>query len=271
MINNPFHDLVPQQSVGVAASFPYYNQGSQSYGGGQSQYGTTGFTPGMAPTDLFNGYYGSYPTPGSTLPGTTTPPPVPAPMPTPTPAPAPVPAPTPAPAPAPTPAPAPAPAANPLSPTSALNNFANSAGMQFAEQQGANVLNNMYAAHGQVQSGAAAKALQSYGQNTALQSYFFPYMNYLTGQQAMGAQAASALNGVGSSYGSAVGAAGQNYANAAGNINSNMGNALSQGALNIGNANANNAAIGGLANANLWNTVGSQVGNVASSFVQPHY
>jgi hypothetical protein len=142
--------------------------------------------------------------------------------------------------------------------------------MEFALQQGSNVLNNMYAAHGQIQSGAAAKALQSYGQNTALQNYFFPYMNYLTGQQAMGAQAASALNGVGSSYGASVGAAGQNYANAAGNINSGMGNALSQGALNIGNANANQAAIGGLANGNLYGTIGSSLGNVASSFV-PHY
>jgi hypothetical protein len=151
----------------------------------------------------------------------------------------------------------------------ALNNFANSAGMKFAEQQGANAVNNLYAAHGQLQSGAAAKAISNYIQNMALQNYFMPYMNYLTGQQAMGAQAASAIGGVGSSYGGTVAGMGQNYANAASNINNGMGNALGQGAINIGNANANQAIIGGLANANLGSAIGSGLGQIGSSFFQP--
>lgn len=162
------------------------------------------------------------------------------------------PAPTPVPGATPTPAAAP----NALSPTDALNNFANSAGMQFQMQQGANALNNLYAARGQVQSGAAAKALQSYGQNTALQNYFMPYMGLLGGQQAVGAQSGAAIAGVGSNFG-----------NTAANINQNTANALGQGALNIGNANAQRAAIGGLANANMFNTIGGQLGNIASSFL----
>lgn len=165
-------------------------------------------------------------------------------------------APAPTPVPGATPTPAAAPTPNALSPTDALNNFANSAGMQFQMQQGANALNNLYAARGQVQSGAAAKALQSYGQNTALQNYFMPYMGLLGGQQAIGAQSGAAIAGVGSNFG-----------NTAANINQNTANALGQGALNIGNANAQRAAIGGLANANMFNTIGSQLGNLASSFL----
>lgn len=157
------------------------------------------------------------------------------------------------------------------SPTSALTNFADSAGMQFAQQQGANVLNNLYAAHGQVQSGAAAKALQTFGQNTALQQYFPMYTNLLQGQQAMGLGAAQGIAGVGSAYGNAVSGAGQNYANSVGNLNSSLGNAIGQGALNIGNANANNAAIRGGANAGMWGTIGSSLGNIASSFAAPRY
>jgi hypothetical protein len=142
-----------------------------------------------------------------------------------------------------------------MSPTDALHNFANSAGMQFQQEQGANALNNLYAAHGQVQSGAAAKALQNYGQQTALQNYFMPYMGLLGGQQAIGAQSGAAIAGVGSSFG-----------NTAAGINQNSANAIGQGAMNIGNANANQAAIGGLANANMFNTIGGQLGNVASSY-----
>lgn len=203
-----------------------------------------------------------------------TPTPTPTATPTPTPTPAPVPVATPTPTPAPAPVPTPTeqlPTVTPISAQNALNNFANSAGMKFTMQQMADALNNLYAAHGQIQSGAAAEALQDRAGDIALQDYFFPYMNYLTGQQAMGLNAASAINGVGSSYGSAVGAAGQNYANAAGNINSSMGNALSQGALNIGNANANNAALHGYANANLGSTIGSALGSVGSSFFAPRY
>lgn len=204
----------------------------------------------------------------SPVPGLPTIPPVLHPGPVPARAPGPAPAPAPSHPAAPPPAPAPA-SAPPVAPLSAINNFANSAGMQFALQQGANALNNLYAAHGEIQSGAAAKALQNFGQQTALQDYFMPYMNYLTGQQAMGAQAASSLAGVGSSFGNTAGGMGQNFANTATGINQNMGNALSNGATNIGNANANQAIIGGLANANLGSAIGSGLGSLGSSFFAP--
>lgn len=167
-----------------------------------------------------------------------------------------------------TPPPATTPPANALTP---LQQFANSAGMQFAEQQQANMLNNYFAAHGMVNSGAAGKAFQDRGSQIALQNYFFPYMNYLSGQQAMGAQAASAIAGVGSSFGNTMNGLGQNYSNAVQGINQNAANAIGQGALNIGNANANNAAIHGYANAQLGNTIGTQLGNLGSSFFSPHY
>jgi hypothetical protein len=141
--------------------------------------------------------------------------------------------------------------------------------MQFALQQGANTLNNLYAAHGQIQSGAAAKALQSFGQNTALQNYFFPYMNYLTGQQNMGENAAAALNGVGSSYGANVGNLGQGYANGVTNINQGAANAIGQGAYNIGNAQANQAAIGAIGAGNIGSAIGTGLGQIGSSFFRP--
>lgn len=172
-------------------------------------------------------------------------------------APAPQPVAQPAPAPAPSPSPA-SPATNALSPTQALNNFANSAGMQFQMDQGLNALSNHYAAHGALLSGAAGKAFQDFGQKTALNNYFMPYLNALQGQQSVGAGAASSIAGVG-----------QNFGNTISNINGNMANAIGQGALNIGNANANNAAIGGLANANLGSTIGNALGNLGSSFLSP--
>jgi hypothetical protein len=159
-----------------------------------------------------------------------------------------------------------------------VNNFAKSAGMQFQLKQGEDAIQNNYAAHGALQSGSAMKALQSYGQQTALNNYFMPYMQMLQGQQNMGASTAASLAGqgatyagnmanLGSSYGAATGAAnsnygstvtgldsslagsvgalGQNYANATTGINGQMGQAINSGAQNIGNlqlANGQNQA-----------------------------
>jgi hypothetical protein len=164
-----------------------------------------------------------------------------------------------APAPAPTPTAAPAPAtshgtaATPgaTSPTQALNNFANSAGMQFQLQQGTNALNNLYAGRGMVQSGAAMKGISNYAQDTALNRYFMPYMGLLGGQQNVGAQAGSAVAGVGSSFG-----------NTAANINANMGNAIGNGADALSNA----ALIRGQNGASMWGSIGSALGNLGSSF-----
>jgi hypothetical protein len=153
---------------------------------------------------------------------------------------------------------------NALSPqTTALNNFANSAGMQFQLQQGANEIQNMYADHGALQSGAAMKALQDYGQKTALQNYFMPYMGLLGGQQAVGAQAGSAVAGVGSSFGNTAANINSNLGNASSGIYGNMGGAIQSGA----DAASNAALIRGANNANIWSGVGSALGNLGSSFL----
>jgi hypothetical protein len=169
---------------------------------------------------------------------------------------------------APAPAPAAAPAATPAGPIaprnrpgapsqttgsaqSALNNFANSAGMQFQLQQGTNALNNLYAARGMIQSGAAMKGISNYAQDTALNRYFMPYMGLLSGQQNVGAQAGSAVAGVGSGFG-----------NTAANINAGMGNAIGNGADALSNA----ALLRGQNSANMWGSVGNALGGLASSF-----
>lgn len=137
------------------------------------------------------------------------------------------------------------------SPTDAFNNFANSAGMQFQLQQGENAINNGYAAKGQIQSGAAMKALQNYGQNTALNNYFLPYMGLLQGQQAVGAQSGSAIAGVGSNFGNTVS-----------NIYGQQSNAIQNGA----DAQSNAALLRGQANSNMYNSIGGALGGFASSF-----
>jgi hypothetical protein len=133
----------------------------------------------------------------------------------------------------------------------AFQDFANSAGMQFQQEQAANALNNLYAAHGQLQSGAAMKAIPEYLQRQALNNYFMPYMGLLGGQQAVGAGAASSIAGVG-----------QNFANSAANINSQMGANIGQGA----DAAAQNAYNRGAANAGMYGQIGSALGGLASSF-----
>jgi hypothetical protein len=153
-----------------------------------------------------------------------------------------------------TPAPATTPAMTPQTATSALNNFANSAGMQFQLQQGTNALNNMYAAHGLLQSGEAMKGIQGFGQQTALNNYFMPYLGLLGGQQAVGAGAGSSIAGVG-----------QNFGNTAAAINGQMGNAIQGGA----DAAANAALIRGQNNANMIGSIGSALGSFGSSFF-PH-
>lgn len=146
-------------------------------------------------------------------------------------------------------------ATNALSPQQqAFENFANSAGMQFQLQQGTNALQNSAAARGMLQSGATLKALQNYGQQTALNNYFMPYMGLLGGQQATGAQSGAAVAGVGS-----------NFSNLAAGINGQMGNAIQNGA----NATSNAALLRGQIAGNTANTIGSALGTLGSSFFQP--
>jgi hypothetical protein len=147
-----------------------------------------------------------------------------------------------------------APSANPTSALDAFNNFANSAGMQFQLQQGERALNNGYAARGELKSGDAMKALQSYGQNTALNNYFMPYLSLLQGQQATGAQSGAAVAGVGSNFGNTVS-----------NVFGGMQNAVGNGADAISNA----ALLRGQANAGLGNSIGSALGNFAGTIFNP--
>lgn len=154
-----------------------------------------------------------------------------------------------APAPGATPGTTPAPG---MSAQDAFENFANSAGMQFQLDQGADMINNRYAALGQLQSGAAMKALQGYGQQTALNNYFLPYMGLLGGQQAMGAGMASSVMGVG-----------QNFGNTAAGINAGMGANIQNGA----NAASNAALARGQANAGMWSGIGSALGGLGSSLI----
>lgn len=140
------------------------------------------------------------------------------------------------------------PAVNPMS---AMENFANSAGMQFQLKQGTNALQNSAAARGMLQSGATLKGLQDYGQQMALNNYFMPYMGLLGGQQATGAGAASSVAGVG-----------QNFVNTAANVMGHQSGAIQSGA----NALSNSAIARGVAGANMWSGIGSALGGIASSF-----
>jgi len=189
---------------------------------------TLGGSPTPAP--------GATPTPGATPPAATPPPAAPAPV---------------------------APA--PMGYDQAFQNFQDFIGYDFAVEQAMNALNNQYAAAGQLQSGAAAKGIADYVINMSQQMAAFPYLNYLTGQQAMGAQSASALAGVGSNFGGTAAGMGQGYANSVGNINAGMGGAIQSGA----NSASNAAIVNGIANANMWSGVGNALGKLGSSLIKP--
>jgi hypothetical protein len=145
---------------------------------------------------------------------------------------------------------APAPSGAP-SAYNAFQNFADSAGMQFQQDQAAKAINNLYAAHGNVGSGAAMKAISDRAGQIALQNYFMPYVGLLGDQQGAGLSAGSAVAGVGSNFG-----------RTAADINTQMGNAYQNNA----NSAASAAAVRGLAGANLGSSIGSSLGTLASSF-----
>lgn len=103
--------------------------------------------------------------------------------------------------------------------SNAFDIFRNSTGYQFRLGEGMNALNSGYAGAGTLQSGAAMKAAQEYGQNFA-SNEFGNYMGYLGNQQGVGLSGASALAGVG-----------QNYANSVMTNNNNAGTAAANAAL----------------------------------------
>lgn len=105
----------------------------------------------------------------------------------------------------------------------AFDIFRNSTGYQFRLGEGMDAVTSAYAGIGGLQSGAAMRGINEYGQNFA-SNEFGNYMNALGGQQAVGAGAASSLAGVG-----------QNYANTV--INSNNYNTQNQMAAQLGKQN----------------------------------
>lgn len=139
----------------------------------------------------------------------------------------------------------------PQSATAAFEQFANSAGMKFQQDQAASAINNGYAGAGALQSGAAMKAISDRSEDVALNNYFLPYMSLLGGQQSTGAGAAGAVAGVGANFG-----------NTAAGINGNMGNAIQGGANNLGNL----ALANGQNQANMWANLGSSFGTALGAF-----
>lgn len=80
--------------------------------------------------------------------------------------------------------------------TDAFNNYKNSTGYQFQLGQGMDAINGNAAAKGLLQSGATAKALDSYGQNLA-STTFGNYLNQLQGVANTGLQAAQTVGATG--------------------------------------------------------------------------
>lgn len=105
---------------------------------------------------------------------------------------------------------------NPQAASNAFNQYQGSDGYQFRVDQGTKALNTGYAAHGLIQSGAAMKGIQAYGQGQASDE-FGKYLGYLGGQQSNGLAAGNALAGVGNGYANAVGANNNSAASASGN------------------------------------------------------
>lgn len=88
----------------------------------------------------------------------------------------------------------------------AFDIFRNSTGYQFRLGEGLDAVNSAYAGIGGLQSGAAMRGINEYGQNFA-SNEFGNYMNALGAQQAVGAGSASALAGVGQNFaGTVIGA-----------------------------------------------------------------
>lgn len=85
----------------------------------------------------------------------------------------------------------------------AFDIFRNSTGYQFRLGEGLDAVNSGYAGAGTLQSGAAMRAINEYGQNFA-SNEFSNYLNALGSQQAVGAGAASSLAGVGQNFAGTV-------------------------------------------------------------------
>lgn len=120
-----------------------------------------------------------------------------------------------------------APAATPPNPTSALNTFADSAGMNFLLDQGTKAIAGASGANGTFNSGATGKALEQYGQNLG-KTYLQDYMNQLGQYAQLGLGAGSALaNAGGVNVGQSYGAG--SSSSVSGGVNSSQSSGQSTG------------------------------------------
>lgn len=122
---------------------------------------------------------------------------------------------------------------------SAFDTFRNSSGYQFRLGEGLNAVNSGYAGAGALQSGAAMKDINEYGQNFA-SNEFGKYTGLLQNQQGVGLSAGNALAGVTT-----------NFANNASNISQNNADSASNAAV----ARANNRN-------GLYSGIGSGIGTI---------
>lgn len=120
---------------------------------------------------------------------------------------------------------------------SAFDQFRNSTGYQFRLGEGMNALNSGYAGAGLIQSGAAMRGAQEYGQNFA-SNEFGNYMNMLDNQQRMGLAGTTAQAGLG-----------QSYVGTVSNNNAMVGDAQANAALIRGQNNPFAAFAGGVSGA----------------------
>lgn len=90
--------------------------------------------------------------------------------------------------------------------TNAFNNYLNSTGYKFQQQQGSQALTGSAAARGLLGSGATAKALSTYGQNTAAGG-LDNYLSQLNTQANRGATEANAIGSAGTQGGVQAGSA----------------------------------------------------------------
>ncbi|CAB5222559.1 hypothetical protein UFOVP368_16 [uncultured Caudovirales phage] len=113
--------------------------------------------------------------------------------------------------------------------------FKNSTGYKFRLGEGLDAVGSAYAGIGGLQSGAAMRGINEYGQNFA-SNEFGNYLNALGGQQAVGAGAGSALAGVGQNFAGTV-------------IGNNNNNAQNQMQAQLGRQNGFANALGTLGGA----------------------
>lgn len=124
----------------------------------------------------------------------------------------------------------------------AFDAFRNSTNYQFRLGEGMKAANQGYAARGMLQSGAAMKGLNDYGQNMA-SNELGNYMNILGQQQQVGLSGANALAGVGT--------------NMVGQVTANNNAA--------GTAAANAQLMAGQAQNQMYGGIGSAIGNFLGS------